>query len=82
MSLHHTDSLKDTKLRFLNNFAIQGNLNPSILTESDEDIYKHTSQILSEMKGYPGFIFNLGHGITPNIHPEKIQVMIDSIRNF
>ena len=82
MSLHHTDSLKNAKLRFLNNFAIQGNLNPSILTESDEDIYKHTIEILSEMKGYPGFIFNLGHGITPNIHPEKIQVMIDSIRNF
>ena len=29
---------------------------------------------------YPGFIFNLGHGITPNIDPEKVQVMIDAIR--
>ena len=27
-----------------------------------------------------GFIFNLGHGITPDIKPEKVQVMIDAVR--
>jgi uroporphyrinogen decarboxylase len=32
------------------------------------------------MNEYPGFIFNLGHGITPDIKPEKVKVMIDAIR--
>jgi uroporphyrinogen decarboxylase len=32
------------------------------------------------MHDYPGFIFNLGHGITPNINPNKVQIMIDAIR--
>jgi uroporphyrinogen decarboxylase len=32
------------------------------------------------MSKYPGFIFNLGHGITPDINPDKVQVMIDAIR--
>jgi uroporphyrinogen decarboxylase len=32
------------------------------------------------MSEYPGFIFNLGHGITPDINPSKVKVMIDAIR--
>ena len=55
---------------------------PNVLTKSDEDINRHTREITSTMRGYPGFIFNLGHGITPNIHPDKIKIMIDSVRNF
>ena len=82
MSLHHTDSLENAKLKFLNSYAIQGNLDPNVLTKSDEDINRHTREITSTMRGYPGFIFNLGHGITPNIHPDKIKIMIDSVRNF
>ena len=34
------------------------------------------------MKDYPGFIFNLGHGITPDIDPCKVQVMINAIRQL
>jgi uroporphyrinogen decarboxylase len=33
------------------------------------------------MKDYPGYIFNLGHGITPDIDPEKIKLMIEAIRD-
>tara|TARA_Y100000739_G_C20295192_1_gene322874 strand:- start:476 stop:577 length:102 start_codon:yes stop_codon:yes gene_type:complete len=29
---------------------------------------------------YPGFIFNLGHGITPDINPQKVQTMIKAAR--
>jgi uroporphyrinogen decarboxylase len=41
---------------------------------------EETQRISTIMKDYPGFIFNLGHGITPNIDPKKVQVMIDAIR--
>jgi uroporphyrinogen decarboxylase len=33
------------------------------------------------MKDYPGYIFNLGHGITPDIDPENIKLMIEAIRD-
>jgi uroporphyrinogen decarboxylase len=33
------------------------------------------------MKNYPGYIFNLGHGITPDIDPENIKLMIEAIRD-
>jgi uroporphyrinogen decarboxylase len=32
------------------------------------------------MKEYPGYIFNLGHGITPDIDPKKVKIMIDAVR--
>jgi uroporphyrinogen decarboxylase len=63
-----------------NQYAIQGNLDPKILLESDELIWNETQKICSIMSKYPGFIFNLGHGITPDINPDKVQVMIDALR--
>jgi uroporphyrinogen-III decarboxylase len=32
------------------------------------------------MNDFPGFIFNLGHGITPDINPAKVMVMIEATR--
>jgi uroporphyrinogen decarboxylase len=62
--------------------AIQGNLNPEILLESNDVIKRETLKILQKYKNYPGFVFNLGHGITPNINPEKIKYLTDLIRSI
>ena len=62
--------------------AIQGNLNPEILLESNDVIKRETLKILQEYKNYPGYVFNLGHGITPNINPEKIKYLTDLIRSI
>jgi uroporphyrinogen decarboxylase len=80
-SLHWSESLKDASANLKNRFAIQGNLNPSILLESDEIIQVETQRICRIMKNFPGFIFNLGHGITPDIKPEKVKIMIDAVRS-
>ena len=65
--------------RYTNSHIIY-NLNPLFLLESDEIIQAETKKICGAMKNFPGFIFNLGHGITPDIKPEKVQVMIDAVR--
>jgi uroporphyrinogen decarboxylase len=62
--------------------AIQGNLNPSILLESKDVIKKETYKILEKFKDFPGYIFNLGHGITPDIDPENIKYLTDIVRKF
>ena len=80
ISLHWSESIKRVSENIKGQFAIQGNLNPSFLLQSDEIIEAETKKICSSMKNFPGFIFNLGHGITPNIKPEKVQVMIDAVR--
>ena len=80
ISLHWSESIERVSENLKGQFAIQGNLNPSFLLESDEIIQAETKKICSTMKNFPGFIFNLGHGITPDIKPEKVQVMIDAVR--
>ena len=68
-------------LKLSGKVSIQGNLDPKILLESDEIIKKETFKILDTYKNYPGYIFNLGHGITPNINPEKIKFLTEIIRS-
>ncbi len=80
ISLYWQEDIGAVSKDLKNKFAIQGNLDPKILLESDELIWDETKKICTIMKGFPGFIFNLGHGITPDIKPEKIKVMIDAIR--
>ena len=80
LSLHWQNDLEEISNDLKNKFAIQGNLDPKILLESDEIIWSETQSICRLMQNYPGFIFNLGHGITPDINPGKVQLMIDAIR--
>ena len=81
LSLHWQSDLKEISKNLKNKFAIQGNLDPKILLESDELIWNETQNICRLMQDYPGFIFNLGHGITPDIKPDKVKIMVDAIRN-
>ena len=39
------------------------------------------NNVLDKFKDYQGYIFNLGHGITPNISPDKIKLLTDHIRS-
>jgi uroporphyrinogen decarboxylase len=80
ISLYWQEDIKSVARDLKNKYAIQGNLNPRVLLESDKTIWDEAQKICKIMKEYPGFIFNLGHGITPDIEPEKVKVMIDAIR--
>ena len=79
-SLFWKEDIEKVAKELKNKYAIQGNLDPKILLNSDESIWEETQKICNIMKDYPGFIFNLGHGITPDIDPCKVQVMINAIR--
>ena len=65
-----------------NKIALQGNLNPKILLEDRETIKRETFKLLSKYKNYPGYIFNLGHGITPDINPDKVKYLTDIVREY
>ena len=62
--------------------AIQGNLDPKVLLESKDLIKEEAYKILSKYEGYPGYIFNLGHGITPNINPDNVKFLTDVVREY
>ena len=64
----------------LNGIPIQGGLDPKILLGDKEQIKKNTEKYLNIFKDYP-YIFNLGHGVLPEIMPEAIEYVIQIIRS-
>jgi uroporphyrinogen decarboxylase len=75
-------STENIDLKFLSGkVALQGNLNPEILLQEDNVITREANKILDNFKDYQGYIFNLGHGITPNIDPDKIKLLTNYVRS-
>ena len=64
----------------LNGIPIQGGLDPRILLRDKEEIKKNTEKYLNIFKDYP-YIFNLGHGVLPEIKPETIAYVVDLVRS-
>jgi uroporphyrinogen decarboxylase len=62
--------------------ALQGNLDPMVLLSSSEVIVREVKKILSQYGKESGLIFNLGHGITPDVPPDNVAVMIDAVHDF
>jgi len=62
--------------------ALQGNLDPDILYAPHSMIKRETKALLDSMRGDPGYIFNLGHGITPEVSVEAVKTMVDCVREY
>ncbi len=62
--------------------GIQGNLEPSLLTTTPDQVAVKTNQILEEMRGSRGHIFNLGHGVPPEAKLENISALVETVKNF
>lgn len=62
--------------------ALQGNLNPAMLRESPQAIRQGVADVLASYGSGPGHIFNLGHGITPDIDPEHLGVLVDAVHEL
>ena len=80
VGLDWTTDLKQARQRIGHQVALQGNLDPAILSASPDAIRQRTTELLQQFGAHPGHIFNLGHGITPDIDPEHVTVMIDTVR--
>jgi uroporphyrinogen decarboxylase len=61
--------------------AVQGNLPPEVLLSDETEIKKACRTV---MLGVPRkrHVFNLGHGITPDVQPEAVDMMLQAIRAF
>ena len=62
--------------------AIQGNLDPMLLLAPPAVAERHVRAVIAEAGGRPGHIFNLGHGIVPEIPVENVKAMIDLIHSI
>lgn len=64
------------------NKALQGNLEPSILLAPWEVIEEKVKRVLADGMEEPGFIFNLGHGVFPEVKVETLQRLTEFIHNY
>lgn len=62
--------------------ALQGNLDPAMLRESPEAIRQGVADTLASYGEGPGHVFNLGHGITPDIDPDHLGVLVDAVHEL
>jgi uroporphyrinogen decarboxylase len=62
--------------------ALQGNLDPAALFSTPDVLRAETLKVLASYGSGPGHIFNLGHGITPDVDPERVAVLIDTVQSY
>jgi uroporphyrinogen decarboxylase len=62
--------------------AVMGNLDPIVLYTSPEEIRAQAKAILDKAGGRPGHIFNLGHGILPDMPPEHVAELVDAVHEL
>ena len=74
--------LAEVRARLPERVGVQGNLDPYLLCTTPAAVAAETTRILREMKGQPGHIFNLGHGVPPGAKLENIESLVRAVRSF
>lgn len=60
--------------------AIQGNLNPDLTPGEPAPLIEALTAMVDIAAPNPGYIVNLGHGLTPQTRPENVQLIVDTVR--
>ena len=74
IELDWTMELEKVRSKIGNKVALQGNLDPTILYGDKEKIRKEAIKVLKSFGKHNGHIFNLGHGILPDVKPGKRKI--------
>ena len=76
-------SMAEARKLIPENIGLQGNLSPTLISDATPDVVaRETKNILEAMRGRPGHIFNLGHGVTPTAKLENIAALVETVRGF
>ncbi|MCK4739660.1 MAG: uroporphyrinogen decarboxylase [Deltaproteobacteria bacterium] len=63
-------------------FAVQGNLDPTVLFSTKDEIKRRTKDVLDRAEGRNGHIFNLGHGIILGTPVDNVKYLIDTVHDL
>ncbi len=82
IGLDWTTDIAQARERVGDRVALQGNMDPTMLYASPERIREEVASILAGYGNGSGHVFNLGHGITPEVDPENARVFIESVHEL
>ncbi len=77
-----TIDLGEARERVGSRVALQGNLDPAVLAAGPATIRAQAQAVLAAFGAHPGHVFNLGHGITPDIPPEHVAALVDAVHEL
>jgi uroporphyrinogen decarboxylase len=77
-----TIDLAEARRRVGDRVALQGNLDPAALRAAPDAIRREAARVLDSYGAGPGHVFNLGHGITPDIDPERVALLVDTVHEL
>lgn len=82
IGLDWTQEIGSVRTKIGNRVALQGNMDPAILKSNPEVIRSEVARILESYGQGSGHVFNLGHGITPDIDPENAGAFINAVHEL
>ncbi len=82
LGIDWTQDLGDARRRVGDAVALQGNLDPGVLYASPEIIRTHVAKTLASYGHGTGHVFNLGHGIHPEVSPDHAAAMIAAVHEL
>jgi uroporphyrinogen decarboxylase len=82
LGLDWQTDIEKARARVGNLVALQGNMDPVALYAQPEIIIEKVKCILHKYGTGSGHVFNLGHGILPDINPDHVKAMVDAVHKF
>jgi len=82
LGLDWTIEIGSARARVGHRVALQGNMDPTMLYASPARIRQEVGTILESFGSGDGHIFNLGHGITPEVDPEHAGAFINAVHEL
>jgi uroporphyrinogen decarboxylase len=80
IGLDWTMELGEVRNSLQNLVALQGNMDPTILYSDEIEIRNEVKRILTSYGYGSGHIFNLGHGILPDVNPENAKALVKIVK--
>jgi uroporphyrinogen decarboxylase len=77
-----TTDLKTAKAQVGGRVALQGNLDPAALFAPPDVLRAETLRVLQSYGAGAGHVFNLGHGITPEVDPERVALLVETVQSY
>ncbi|NIM70715.1 MAG: uroporphyrinogen decarboxylase [Xanthomonadales bacterium] len=74
-----TLTLGEARRRVGDRVALQGNLDPAVLLAPPEVVRTQVAATLDSFGDGEGHVFNLGHGITPDVNPDHLATLVDAV---
>ncbi len=82
LGLDWQTDIHNARARVGQHVTLQGNLDPIALYAKPDVVTEKVKTVLHKYGNGSGHVFNLGHGILPDINPEHVKAMVDAVHQF